>query len=180
MTHKAIESGSLALALAILGGAAVLAGCGGGSGHPSSAPTIGALQDHVVNQAATVGPVRLHIAAGADRAADLTVTAVVADSVLVPPRSVLLSGSGTDLALTLLPDPDQTGSTAVTVTVRDAMGRVASRDFVLTVLPVFAPFTQYTTTTFGADANSTPVPVSGLTFQPDADSNVNAFSALVQ
>jgi hypothetical protein len=179
MTRNSMQTGSRALVLAILGSAA-LAACGGGSGGGGGAPKVGALADQVVNQATTVGPLAVPIQADAAQTAGLTVTAMVADATLVPPSSVVLSGTGAERTLTLTPNPDQTGATAVTVTVSDGMGRVASRAFVLTVLPVFAPFTQYATTAFGTDQNATPLPVSGLTFQADADSNDNAFSTFVQ
>jgi hypothetical protein len=179
MTHQTGRSGSRALALGLLA-AAALAACGGGSANRTSAPAIGAVPDQFVLQAATVGPIALPITAGGSQAASLAVTATVADPTLVPPRSVVLGGTGTDRTLTLVPDPDQSGTTAITVTVSDAMGHVATRVFSLTVTPVYEQFTPYATTTFGTDENATPMTVSGRTFVPDADGNANAFSTLLQ
>jgi hypothetical protein len=180
MTHSATKHGSRVLALAVLGSAAVLAGCGGGSGGQSSAPRVGALSDQVVNQDTTLGPLPIAITAGAGHSADLTVTAMAADGTLVPPDNLVVSGTGADRTLTLTPAPDQTGTTQVTLTVQDGMGHVVSQAFRLTVNPVYAAFTQYATETFQADDTSTPKQVSGLTFQPDADNNADAFSALVE
>lgn len=163
---------------AMLAGA-VVAGCGGSSAPPSG-PRVAALADQVVNQDTTVGPIPVRITNSGAVGSDLSVTAMAADGTLVPPSSIVVAGTGTDRTLTLMPAPDQTGTTHVTVTVRDTLGHVAIGGFQLTVNPVFAAFTQYATTAFAADADSVPVKVSGLTFVPDADDNVNAFSSLLQ
>ena len=167
--------------LAVLGSIAMLAACGGGgSNAKDSALTLSALSDQVVNQDNSLGPLSVTIGGSAAQASDLIVTAMVADTGLVPSGNVLVSGSGTSRSLTLTPAPDQTGSTPVTLTVKDAAGHMASQTFHLIVNPVYAAFTQYTDAAFQADGNSTPKPVSGLTFQPDADSNDNAFATLLQ
>ena len=178
MTHGKRQVRTGTMAFAVLAGA-VVAGCGGTSAPPSG-PRVGALADQVVNQDTTVGPIPLRITDGAAAATGLSVTAMAGDGTLVPASSIVVAGSGTDRTLTLTPAPDQTGTTLVTVTVKDAMGHVATGGFRLTVNPVFAAFTQYATTAFAADANAAPVAVSGLTFVPDADGNVDAFSALLQ
>lgn len=180
MTRTATLLGPRAFALAVLGSATLLAACGGGSGHHDSAPQISALADQVVNQDTTAGPITVAITPGSAPITDVTVSAAVADTVLVPPAGVSLDGSGAARTLTLTPATDATGTTAVTVTVKDSLGHASSRVFRLTVNPVYASFTQYATATFQADSTSMPQPVSGLTFQPDADGNDAAFAAFLQ
>lgn len=163
-------------AIAIVGIAAIVSGCGG-SGSQDSAPRIGALMDQVANQDTTIGPIPVAVTSATT---DLQFSAAVKDENLVPPGNVMLSGTGSSRSLTLVPASDQTGSTEVTIVVRDALGHVVSSGFRLTVNPVYAGFTQYADTAFQADPNAAPLAVSGLTFQPDADGNPDAFTALVQ
>jgi hypothetical protein len=179
MTRKFTMHGPrAAIALVALASSALLAGCGGSA--TSTGPALGALSDQTVNQDTMVGPVPVVILAATNRATDFAVGAVAADGALVPAGNIMISGTGLQRSLTLMPASDQTGSTSITVTLRDATGSIASRDFRLTVNPVYAAFTQYATTTFEADDSVAPKPVSGLTFVADADGNPSAFSALVQ
>ncbi len=160
----------LALALAACGG-------GGGASAPApAAPSIGPLADQTIAQGTPLS-VPLAVTAAAATPGALTVRANVADMSLVPASNVSVVDDGTARSLMLRPDPDQTGSTTVTVTVSDASGRQASRSFRLTVNPVYAPFVAYATGSFAQSESDAPKPVSGLTFQQDADDNPAAFDA---
>ena len=174
-TSRAVRA---SFVLALVGSAAILSSCGGSS-NPDPAPRIGALADQVVNQDTTVGPIPVSVSAAGSTGA-LSVTAAVADATLVPSGNITLGGTGSERTLTLLPAPDQVGSTTVTVTAADAMGRVTIQAFRLTVNPVYAGFTQYATATFQADETSAPLSVSGLTFVADADPNADPFATFVQ
>jgi hypothetical protein len=158
--------------------ALALTACGGGgtSASAPAAPSIGPLADQTIAQGAPLS-VPLAVTAAATTPGSLTVTANVADMSLVPPANVTVVDDGTARSLMLRPDPDQTGSTTVTVTVADGSGRQSSRTFRLTVHPVYAPFVAYATGSFAQSESDTPKPVSGLTFQQDADDNPAAFDA---
>ena len=110
----------------------------------------------------------------------LRIAAAAGNTTLLPQGSVIVGGSGPDRTLTLTPDPDQFGSSPVTVSVTDASGKDASVTFMLTVKPVYASFTQSTDTAFNTDPDGKPVPVSGVTFVPDADSNADAFATFLR
>jgi hypothetical protein len=57
------------------------------------------------------------------------------NTALVPDANIVISGSGTNRMMTITPATNQTGTTTITVTVRDTDGNTTSTSFVLTVLP---------------------------------------------
>ncbi|MDB6067357.1 MAG: regulatory domain of in-like proprotein convertase [Pedosphaera sp.] len=68
----------------------------------------------------------------------LTVTATSSNSLLVDQTNLIITGSGTNRTLNLTTQPDQNGSTTITITVTDGNGGQSTRQFLLTVLPVSA------------------------------------------
>ena len=159
----------------------LLVACGGGSpSPPAPALSVAAVPAQTVRQGSVVGPLPLVISGTQAAQSTISGSATAAHPPLVPAGNVVVGGLGNGSTLTITPDPDQSGTSAVTVTVADSLGRQATVTFELTVTPVYESFTQYADTAFATGANAMPVPVSGLTFVPDADNNANAFSALIQ
>src|SRR5439155_840504 len=58
---------------------------------------------------------------------------------LVPDGNIVLSGSGSNRTVTLIPAANQSGTAKITISVTDADGASASSSFVLTVNPVNDP-----------------------------------------
>jgi Calcineurin-like phosphoesterase/Immunoglobulin domain/Purple acid Phosphatase, N-terminal domain/Bacterial Ig domain len=78
-------------------------------------------------------------------AASLVVTGTSSDVQLVPNAIILLSGSGTNRTVTVMPATNRVGSATIYITVTDANGGSSSNSFVLTVnaendLPVISTF----------------------------------------
>ncbi|HXJ59494.1 MAG TPA: Ig-like domain-containing protein [Verrucomicrobiae bacterium] len=69
---------------------------------------------------------------------DLIVTAVSSNPGLLPDSGIVLTGSGSDRQMALIPAPDQNGTATVTVTVSDGTASVRG-SFLFQVLPVNDP-----------------------------------------
>jgi len=69
----------------------------------------------------------------------LTLSITSSDTNLFPEGSLLLSGTGNDRALTAVPATNRSGVATLTLTVRDTNNTSASRQFILTVVPVNVP-----------------------------------------
>jgi hypothetical protein len=72
-------------------------------------------------------------------ASNLTVTATSTNTVLVPNNSLVVSGTGTNRTLALMPATNQNGTTLIELVVTDKGGAKATNDFILNVLAVNQP-----------------------------------------
>lgn len=99
----------------------------------NDSPTIGPIADVMVQYNQSSGDIPFTIGDAETAAANLLVTAVSSNTTLVPPSNITLGGSGTARTLRLTPFLSQTGSSTITVTVRDEDGDEASRSFVFRV-----------------------------------------------
>lgn len=166
-------------------GAVLAAACsGGGSGgsgaSPANALTIAAVAPQSVNQDTTIGPLPVTVTGTAGDANQLIVTTTSSNPTLVPDGNIVLAGGGAARTVSLTPLPDAIGTTLVSITATDTQGHTAQSAFTVNVNPVFASFTRVTDDVFATLDYGTPVTLSGITLQPDADDNVDAFTALLQ
>jgi len=165
---------------AVLATAVLATACGGGGGGERG-PAVAAIADQSISQDTTLGPLTVRAESVATMAgADVAFSVSSSNPALIPPESIALNGNGAERSLTLTPASDQTGTAQLTVTVRDAAGRMASRSFTVIVNPVFAAFPGFATTAFAGTEGDAPKSVTGLTFQGDMDDNPDAFDALLQ
>ncbi len=96
------------------------------------APTIAAIPNQITYANAAVGPVSFTL--GDAEGDALTLTSNSSNPTLLPPGNVLISGTGTNRAVTLVPAADQTGVSTVTLSVSDGFN-TNSTTFVLSVSP---------------------------------------------
>jgi hypothetical protein len=185
MKHKSIgSSGVRSPAVTMLAIAALVAGCGGGSGSgtpplPTNAPpTVSVVAAQTINQDTSTGPLAFSVSdeGGAD---SVTLAVSTSNASIVPVGGIVLSGAGASRTVTITPAEDATGQLTVTITAMDAQGLAFGRVIGVTVNAVQQSVASYTTTTFAQMENDTPAQVSGFTFVQDADDETT-FDSLLQ
>jgi hypothetical protein len=159
--------------------AVACSGGGGGVDQPAG-PTIGAIAPQSVNQDTSIGPLAVSVSEAGGSPNQLVVTAHSSDAALVPDANISVVGDGSARTLSLAPVADGFGSAMITITAKDAQGRAAERSFQVLVNPVYASFTKVADGAFAASEDAAPVTLSGVTLQPDADDNADAFVTLLQ
>lgn len=167
-----------ALASSLL--AAACSSGGGMGGSQGSSPTVSSIATQSVNQDTPVGPIRFSVSSSTGTADQLAVTASSSNPDLLPDSGITVAGSGTSRTITLTPLADAFGTAEITITARDAQGRSARATFPVIVSPVFASFTSTANAAFAADEDARPLALSGVTLQPDADEDDNAFATALQ
>ncbi len=104
----------------------------------NDAPTISTIGPRTVAEDSTLGPLAFTIGDIDNPASTLTVTAISADTGLVPPAGIVLGGTGASRTIVITPAPNRSGSTTITVSVSDGSATTTS-PFTLTVTPVNDP-----------------------------------------
>lgn len=104
----------------------------------NDAPTISDLADQTINEDTVTNPLSVNVTDIDSSPLALTFGTSSSNTALVPEANVVLRGLGTTRTLTVIPLPDQFGTTTITVWVTDGEF-TASDTFVLTVLPVNDP-----------------------------------------
>ena len=102
-------------------------------------PTISDTTDKTTNEDTTTPALAVTIGDAETPAASLTFSASSSNPTLVPTGNIVFGGSGANRTVTLIPAPDQPGTTTITLTVTDGNGGSANDTFVLTVIPVNDP-----------------------------------------
>src|SRR6185436_14517323 len=82
-------------------------------------PTISSLGSRSVGEDTDTGPIPFTIGDIETAGPNLTVTATSSNTVLVPNGNIVLGGSGTNRALSLIPATNQTGTAIISVAVSD-------------------------------------------------------------
>ena len=119
---------------------------------PNLPPTISPIQDANIAEDTSTGPLDFTIGDGRTAADQLIVTATSSDTFLIPNNSLILTGSGTDRHITVIPSSNHSGTATITVSVSD--GRfTTSTTFDVNVAPTPDPLPPVpegviTTTTF--------------------------------
>ena len=102
-------------------------------------PTISDTTDKTTNEDTATPALAVTIGDAETPAASLTFSASSSNPTLVPTGNIVFGGSGANRTVTLIPAPDQPGTTTITLTVTDGNGGSANDTFVLTVIPVNDP-----------------------------------------
>ena len=98
----------------------------------NSAPSISSIADRSVAINTGTGPIAFTVSDSETAAADLIVTAVAANNVLVPSANIVLGGSGSTRTITVTPAANQSGQTAITLTANDGLNSTVTT-FILSV-----------------------------------------------
>ena len=141
-------------------------------------PALSAMADQSVNED-TNGLIVAFSASDVETpASNLVVTAQSSNLVLVPAAGITLGGTGTNRTLTIVPAPEQSGVTLITVTVTDADGGATTKTFTLTVVPVNDPPTMAPIGNVTVNQNSgmQTVALSGLSAGPANELQFLTFS----
>ena len=101
----------------------------------NSPPFLALISDQFTAEDTPLNGVAFTIGDGETPAGGLVVSAVSSNLTLLPNAAITIAGSTSNRTLNLVPAPNQSGSTLVTVTVSDGLAS-ASRSFLLTVTPV--------------------------------------------
>lgn len=96
-------------------------------------PTISAIADLVTNEDTATGTITVTIGDVETAANGLVLSAVSSNTSLIPNANIHLGGSGANRTIGLNPAANQTGTTTITLSVRDGNGAIASETFVVTV-----------------------------------------------
>ena len=101
-------------------------------------PTISAIADQETEEDTPTASVSFTVGDAETDPASLTVSGSSADTQLVPIENITLDGNGADRTVVITPGEDQTGTTAISLTVSDGIGSTTV-SFNLTVTPVNDP-----------------------------------------
>ncbi len=102
---------------------------------PTAAPTIAAVADRTTKEDVALGSIILSMADDDSTLAELHLSAVSSDPLLVLPAGFSFSGSGANRTLTITPAANRNGNALITVAVDDGSNE-AYRTFALAVTPV--------------------------------------------
>lgn len=129
----------------VLGGAVLAAGCGGGGGSSepaptpvpaNAAPTISSIGKQTIDEGGATDVLAFTIGDAETSPDALSVAVTSSNGSIVQSDGIELTGTGSDRSLTIFPAAEQSGTTTITVAVRDAGGAVSRSDFELTVAPL--------------------------------------------
>jgi len=170
--RKANYLGSAVLAATTL----VVAACGSdGRGQTppppaaNTAPVMSVVADRSVDQDTAIGPIEFGITDRESDVGTLTLTAAADSGSVFPADGLVLGGSGAKRTLTLTPLESATGTSAITLTLKDPDGASLVRTFNVTVNARAASMRGAALTTFAKAETDEPTAVNGFTFSQDAD-----------
>ncbi|GIK38103.1 MAG: hypothetical protein BroJett011_19360 [Chloroflexota bacterium] len=101
----------------------------------NDAPTISDISNHITNEDVAAGPISFTVSDVETPVGSLNLSADSSDHGLVPPATIVFSGSGANRNVTITPAANMSGSVMITMTVSDGSA-AASASFILTVSPV--------------------------------------------
>ena len=96
-------------------------------------PTISAIADITTNEDISTGAIAVTIGDVETTATNLVLSATSSNISLIPNANILLGGSGANRTITLNPAANQSGTSTITLRVRDGNGAITSETFVVTV-----------------------------------------------
>ncbi|GIK36958.1 MAG: hypothetical protein BroJett011_07910 [Chloroflexota bacterium] len=106
-------------------------------------PTISVIPDQVLTEDGTLGPITFTVTDAETPAGELFVSSISSNPTLVPDENVGIGGEDITRTVTIIPAPDQFGTTVITLTVDDG-ALTDSTSFTVTVQPVNdAPWVDY-------------------------------------
>ncbi len=134
--------------------------------HPPAISTIG---NQSMDEDQTLGPILFTVADAESPAASLQLRLASSNTNLVPTENVLFAGSGSSRTVVVIPKPNQSGATLITITVDDGE-LTTNASFTLTVNPVNDPPTLGSFSNLTIEANQTtqvPLVFSDLETPPE-------------
>jgi hypothetical protein len=105
----------------------------------NSPPTLSALANRTLGEDTSTGPVAFAVGDLEAGGGAVTLTALSANTNLVPTNRVTFGGSGTNRNFTILPATNQFGAALITITASDPHGLASNRSFTLTVTNINDP-----------------------------------------
>ena len=99
-------------------------------------PTISAIADVVTDEDTPTGPIVLTIGDVETAANSLVVSVSSTNTSLIPSANVNLGGSGANRTVSVIPAANRSGSSTITLSVRDGNRAVTTESFVVTVNPI--------------------------------------------
>ncbi|HVK10038.1 MAG TPA: choice-of-anchor M domain-containing protein [Gemmataceae bacterium] len=99
-------------------------------------PTISDVADQATDEDTATAAIAFTVGDTQSALNDLIVTATSSNTTLVPTANIVLGGTGANRTATITPAANLSGTTTITLTVRDTGGLTATDTFVLTVNPV--------------------------------------------
>ena len=136
--------------------------------HANSSPTISDIDDVLINQGETAGPITFIIDDIETEPAQLTVTASSDNSQLIPQSGITLGGSDATRTITLVPFSDEFGSATIAIVVFDGISSVTGQFTITVTQGNRAPEASASGTPTSGDAPLT-VGFSGSGTDPDGD-----------
>jgi hypothetical protein len=121
------------------------------------------------------GPMAFTIFERESTSDQVIISATASNSALFPAKNIFLGGTTQNQTITLMPAPNQFGTSVVTITVIDSIGQSASKSLVVQVIPVNDPpfFTRGSNVTAAEDAGAVVLPnwATGIAPGPTNESN---------
>src|SRR5206468_9845528 len=99
---------------------------------PNTPPTISNIPDQSISQNGSTGPIPFTVGDAETNPANLQLSAVSSNPVLIPNQNIVFGGYGANRTVTVTPAAGQTGTATITVTVNDGPNNT-STSFVVTV-----------------------------------------------
>jgi hypothetical protein len=172
MSHsKMIPATRLWIPLASLALCACGGGGGGGgtmpppSGNSNTAPAISGLAaDQTLLKDSSSEPIAFEIGDAESDAAELQVSVTSSNEAVLPVAGIQLSGEGASRTLLLTPEIGKSGSTDVTVSVKDPEGLAATHRLALQVTTERESLREFTIASIDASPDSEPAEVAGHTW----------------
>jgi FKBP-type peptidyl-prolyl cis-trans isomerase FkpA len=104
----------------------------------NAAPAISNITDRGIRSGGDTGAMPFTVSDDQTAAGTLSVIPTSSDTGLVPLSGIALTGTGADRTVNITPAPGRTGSSVITLTVRDAQGLAAADTFTVSVFPPLA------------------------------------------
>jgi hypothetical protein len=156
---------------------------------PNFPPVISQIADQTAQMNQSTPAIPFTVSDDWTPAENLVITASSTNTTLIPQGNIVISGTGTNRAVTITPSAGQIGESLITITVTDQSGESSSVSFLVTVLapnnpPVISdiPSQQYFITTVPAPIQFTvydlETPAESLTISASSD-NVALISNII-
>jgi len=172
--------------------ALLLSACSGGAGGKSgsmnppttgesnTAPAItGLAANQSVLQDGSSDPIGFQVGDAQTATAQLNVTASSSNESLMPAAGIELSGDGANRSVLLTPEPGQSGTADITLSVKDAAGMSTTRKLTLTVTAQQKSFRDFAIASLNSPPDAQPAEVAGHAWVDIEEDNPTAFDGVL-